>query len=74
MYYLYGQNRADHSSRGVLLTVVRRGVWSRNLKYEKAVTRIGPQRHKKKGQNPTIYNYTQLYTTQLYIVVFWLYS
>ena len=40
--------RADHSSRGFLPTVVRRCVWSRNLKNEEAVTRVGSQRHKKK--------------------------
>ena len=37
--------RADHSSRGVLPTVVRRCVWSRNLKNEEAMARVGPQRH-----------------------------
>jgi hypothetical protein len=31
--------RADHSSRGVLPTVVRHCVWSRNLKNEEAKTR-----------------------------------
>jgi hypothetical protein len=31
-----------------LLTVVRRCVWSRNLKNEEATARVGPQRHKKK--------------------------
>jgi hypothetical protein len=40
--------RADHSSRGVLPTVVRRCVWSRNLKNEEAMTRVGSQRHSKK--------------------------
>ena len=39
--------RADHSSRGVLPTVVRRCVWSRNLKNEEAMVRVGPQRHRK---------------------------
>jgi len=39
--------RADHSFRGVLPTVVRRCVWSRNLMNEGAVARIGPQRQKK---------------------------
>jgi hypothetical protein len=41
--------RADHSSRGVLPTVVRRCVWSRNIKNEKAMTRVGSQRKKKKN-------------------------
>jgi hypothetical protein len=40
--------RADHSSRGVLPTVVRRCVWSRNLKNEDTNTRVGSQRHRKK--------------------------
>jgi len=40
--------RADHSRRGVLPTVVRRCVWSRNLKNEEVMTRVGSQRHKKK--------------------------
>jgi hypothetical protein len=38
--------RADHSSRGVL-TVVRRCVWSRNIKNEEAMTRVESQRHEK---------------------------
>jgi len=37
---------ADHSSRGVLPTVMRRCVGSRNLKNEEAMVRIGPQRHR----------------------------
>ena len=45
----YGSlRRTDHSSRAVLLTVVRRCVWSRNLKNDEAMTRVGSQRHKKK--------------------------
>jgi len=40
--------RADHSSRGVLPTVVRRCVWSRNLKNEEAIAHVGPLRHRKK--------------------------
>ena len=40
--------RADHSSRGVLPTVLRRCVWSRNIKNEEAMTRVGSQRHSKK--------------------------
>ena len=39
------QRRADHSSRGVLRTVMRRCVRSRNPKNEEAMARIGPQRH-----------------------------
>ena len=33
----------------VLPTVVRRCVWSRNLKNEEAMTRVGSQRHRKKS-------------------------
>ena len=35
-------------TRPVLPTVVRRCVWSRNIKNEKAMTRVGSQRHSKK--------------------------
>ena len=41
--------RADHSSRGVLPIVARRCVWSRNLKNEEAMTRVGPQRHRQRN-------------------------
>jgi len=45
--------RADHSSREVLPTVMRRYVWSRNLKNEEALARVGPQRHREeKNLNP----------------------
>jgi len=40
--------RADHSSRGVLPTVVRRCVWSRNLKSEEAMAGVWPQLHREK--------------------------
>jgi len=40
--------RTDHSSRGVLPTVVRRCVCSRNLMSEEAMARVGPQRHGRK--------------------------
>jgi hypothetical protein len=42
--------RADHSSVGVLPTVVRRCVWSRNLKNEEAMNprwAAAPQQKKK---------------------------
>ena len=39
---------ADPSSRGVLPNVVRRWVWSRNLKNEEAKASVRPQSHKKK--------------------------
>ena len=40
--------RADHSSRGVLLTVVCRCVWSKSLKNEEARAGIGSHCHRKK--------------------------
>jgi len=40
----------DHSSRGVLPTVMRRCVWSRNLKNKEAMARVGPQRHRKQNK------------------------
>jgi len=39
--------RADHSSRGVLPTVVRRCVWSRNLVNEETLAHWGLSRQKK---------------------------
>ena len=39
--------RTDHSSREVLPIVARRCLWSRNLKNEEAMARVGPQRHRK---------------------------
>jgi len=39
---------ADHSSRGVLPTVMR-CVWSRNLKNEEVMARVGPQRQREKN-------------------------
>ena len=39
--------RADQSSRGVLPTVVRRCVWSRNIMIEEAMARWGLSRQKK---------------------------
>ena len=38
-------HRADHSSRGVLPTVVRRCVCSSNVNYEEAMAGVGPQRY-----------------------------
>jgi len=40
--------QTDHSSRGVLLTVMRHCVWSRNLKNEETMPCAGLQRHEKK--------------------------
>ena len=39
---------ADRSSRGVMPNVVRRCLWSRNLKNEEAMASVGPQRHRRK--------------------------
>ena len=55
--YLKREVSADHSSRGVLPTVVRRCERSRNLMKEEAMARIGSQRQKKKD----IYVYTYIY-------------
>jgi hypothetical protein len=41
--------RADHSSRGILLTVLRRYVWFKNLKNEETKASIGRQRHRGGG-------------------------
>jgi hypothetical protein len=49
--------RADRSSRGVLPTVVRRCVLSRNLPDEEAMANVGPQRQKKDKYNKVnLYN------------------
>ena len=46
--------RADHSSRGVIPTVMRRRVWSRNLKNEEDTARFGPQRHRKRKKDMAV--------------------
>jgi len=38
--------RADQPYIGVLPTVMRRWVWSRNVRNEEALTIVGPQRHR----------------------------
>jgi len=58
-YVLSGRGslrRTDHSSRGVLPNVMRRCVWSRNLKNEEAMARVGPQRHR--GGGYTVWSQT----------------
>ena len=40
--------QVDHSCRGVLPIMMRRCVWSGNLKNEEAMTRVGSQRHRKR--------------------------
>jgi len=42
-----GLRRAHHSSRGVLPSVMRRCVWSRNIKKQEFMARVGSQRHVK---------------------------
>jgi len=42
--------RADHSSTGVLPTVVRRCVWSRNVVYEEALAHWGLPRQKQRNK------------------------
>ena len=64
--------RAYHSSRGVLPTVMRRCVWSRNLKNEEAMDRVGPQRHKRENYYYYYYYYWIVYIShlrQFYIIV-----
>jgi len=46
--------RAYHLSRGVLPTLVRRCMWFGNLKNEEAMARIGPQRHRWRGESVTL--------------------
>ena len=42
---LSGRGLCDELIREVLPTVMRHFVWSRNLKNEEAMPRVGPQRH-----------------------------
>ena len=49
--------RADHSSRGVLPTVVRRCVWSSNLVKEGVLAQLGLSCQKKKKNKCNIYSY-----------------
>ena len=57
--------RADHSFGGIPPAVVRRCVWSRNLTCEKAITRVGPQHHKKKknrnGWNLIVHHFSNTF-------------
>jgi len=48
--------RADHSSRGVLPTVVRRYVWSRNIKNKETMNRVGQQQHGKRKSTFQVHN------------------
>jgi hypothetical protein len=50
-YVLRYLRQADHASRAVLPTLVRRCVCSRNLKNEGVIANIWPQRHRKKKHN-----------------------
>jgi len=65
--------RADHSSRGVLPTVVRRCVWSRNLVNEEALAHRGAVTPKEEEIILTILNNINYYgvmVTQLTTTVF----
>jgi len=46
--------RADHSSRGVLPTVMRHCGCYGNLKNEEAMARVGPQFHRKKKRTSNV--------------------
>jgi len=62
--------RTDHESRGVLPTVMRRCVWSRNLKNKEAMVRIGPQRHGGDTYNDSC---SQVFRLKFYMHVWSLY-
>jgi len=53
---------ADHSSRGVLLTVVHHYVWTINLRNEEVMARVGPQRLRKKNNNILFFFVSQCIT------------
>jgi len=61
--------RTDHSSRGVLPTVVRRCVWARNHKNEEAMALVGSQRHRKK-----MYSHYYVYVFLLLCTICSIYS
>ena len=61
--------QSNHSSRGVQPTVVCRYVWSRNLKNEETVARVGPQRRKKIFQFANLMNRLLLSAV---VLCFWL--
>jgi hypothetical protein len=59
---------ADHSSRGVTPTVMRRCVCSRNLVHEETLARIGSQRHR--AEKGVTKNYATFFScTSCFIVV-----
>jgi len=63
--------RADHSSRGVLLTVVRRCVWPRNPKNVEAMIRVESQRHMKTKVNNLAKNRTKSSLFRRYILFYY---
>ena len=63
--------QADHSSREVLPTVMRRCVWSRNLKNEEAMVPVGPQRHRKFIYILYIYIYLFIYFSRPIFNTLW---
>jgi hypothetical protein len=59
--------RADHSSRGVLPTVSRHCVRSRNLTNEEAMARVGPQCQIKKNMRRIIQVNRRNFSLFLYV-------
>ena len=55
-------------SGGALPTVVRRSVWSRNLKNEEAMTRVGSQRHRKKHTHKTYLSHLIHLIHKIYLI------
>ena len=55
---------ADRQYRGVLPPVMRRCVWSRNLKNEEVMAHVGPQRHLKK-KSINIFDFVQRIPTHI---------
>ena len=60
--------RADHSSRGIPPTVVRRCVLSRNLKNEEAMARAGPQRHRGGKKSNSIPKNNWIFITRVRVI------
>ena len=54
--------RTDHASRGVVPNVMRRCLWSRNLKAEEDMARVEPQRHRKTHTHTHTHIYIYVWT------------
>jgi hypothetical protein len=66
--------RADHSSRGVLPTVMRRCVWCRNLVNEEGLAHWGLSRQKQREKNGDVWGVEaeiSLFCTSVLIVAEW---